>query len=183
MLHRWLRPRPPSVRRAARFRADLELLRERVVPAIGTGAHFLYATSTVDAAGDLVISFKEAGLGNVSSVPITVSGNANASYQWFNNGGNKPQGVPFSANETITVTQVFPVRNGQTTGTIIVSPPPPPADFLTHPHAGNWVAKFTVSYTDIALTSFQDTTETATTAGEFDLDQSVTVPIVVDTSN
>jgi hypothetical protein len=158
----------------------LEPLSDRIVPSIGTGAHFLSATSTVNTSGALVINFKEAGLGNINeSVPISVTGDATATYQWFNHGGNKPEGVPFSASEKIDVTQTFPVRNGQVTGTIIVAPPPAPADFLTHPHAASWVATFTVSYTNIALTSYQGTTITATTAGEFNLDQSVTTPIVV----
>jgi hypothetical protein len=183
MRRSWLRPRPASERRPAGFRPSIESLGDRVLPSIGTGAHFLFATSSVNAAGALVINFKEAGLGDVSSVPISVTGHAAATYQWFNNGDNKPEGVPFSVSETINVTQTFPVRNGQVTGTIIVSPPPPPSDFLTHPHADNWVAKFTVSYTDIALTSYQGTTVTATTAGQFDLDQSVTVPIILTTSS
>jgi hypothetical protein len=88
MLLSWLRPRPSSPKRLASRRLELESLSDRIVPAIGTGAHFLYATSTLDAAGDLVISFKEAGLGNVSSVPISVTGNASATYQWFNSACN-----------------------------------------------------------------------------------------------
>jgi hypothetical protein len=74
----------------------LEYLSERIVPDIGTGAHFLYANSSLAAGGSLVIDFKEAGLGNVSAVPISVTGAAAAVYQWFNKGGNKPQGQPFS---------------------------------------------------------------------------------------
>ena len=175
----WLRPRTSSPKRPAPRRLALESLSDRIVPAIGTGAHFLYATSTIDAAGDLVISFKEAGLGNVSSVPISVTGDVTATYQWFNHAGNKPEGVPFSAVEAVNVTQTFPVENGQVTGTITIAAPAAPADFLTHPHAANWIAKFTVSYTNIALTSYQGTRETATTAGEFNLDQSQTTPIVL----
>src|SRR5262249_54268818 len=100
--------------------------------------------------------------------------NANATYQWFNHGGNKPQGQPFSSSQVIDVTQSFPVRNGQVTGTIVIAAPPAPMDFLTHPHADNSVAMFSVTYTNVALTSFQGTTQTATTAGEFPLDQSGT---------
>jgi hypothetical protein len=180
MQQSWLRPRQAHPKRPATFRPALESLGERILPAIGTGAHFLYATSSLNASGALVITFKEAGLGNIDeSVPISVTGDATATYQWYNHGGNKPQGQPFSAHETIDVTQSFPVRNGQVTGTITISPPPAPADFFTHPHADNWVAKFTVSYTNIVLTSFQGTTVTATTAGDFNLDQSQTTPIIV----
>jgi hypothetical protein len=91
------------------------------------------------------------------------------------------EGVPFHVAEAINVTQTFPVRNGQVTGTIVIAAPPAPSDFFTHPHAASWVAKFTVSYTNIALTSYQNSTVTATTAGQFNLDQSLTTPIVVTT--
>jgi hypothetical protein len=179
MLFSWLRPRRTTRKQPASCRPALESLSDRIVPAIGTGAHFLSATSTLNASGALVIDFKEAGLGNIDeSVPITVTGNATATYQWFNHGGNKPQGVPFSVSSTINVTQSFPVRNGKVTGTITITPPPAPADFFTQPHAANWVATLTVSYTNIALTSFQGTTVTATTAGEFNLDQGPVTIIV-----
>ena len=47
-----------------------------------------------------------------TSVRISVTGTADATYQWFNHGGNKPEGVPFHASLSIDVTQTFPVRNG-----------------------------------------------------------------------
>jgi hypothetical protein len=175
-----LRTRRASNKQPRTFRPALESLDNRIVPAIGTGAHFLYATSSIDDSGSLVVNFKEAGLGNIDeSVPISITGDAEATYQWFNKGGNKPQGNPFSSHETINVTQSFPVQNGQVTGTFTIAAPGPTEEFLTHPHAANWVAKFTVSYTNIALTSYQGETQTATTAGEFNLDQSITTPILV----
>ena len=180
MLFSWLRTRCPSPSRPTSFRPKLEQLDDRIVPAIGTGAHFLYATSTVNDTGALVINFKEAGLGNIDeTVPITVTGTASATYQWYNKGGNKPQGQPFTSTQAIDVTQYFPVENGQVTGTIIIAAPGPSAEFLAQPHAANWVQTFTVSYTDITLTSYQGTVQTATTAGEFNLDQTVTSPIIV----
>ena len=175
-----LSTRRPSNNQPRTFRPALEALDDRIVPAIGTGAHFLYATSSIDASGSLVVDFKEAGLGNIDeSVPISITGEVEATYQWYNKGGNKPMGQPFSSHATINLTQSFPVQNGQVTGTFIIAAPGPTEEFLTHPHADNWVAKFTVSYTNIVLTSYQGPTETATTAGEFNLDQSITTPILV----
>jgi hypothetical protein len=171
---------PHSRRQHTSFRPVLESLDERITPDIGNGAHFLNASSTITAAGALVIDFKEAGLGNIDeSVPITVTGDVSATYNWFNHGGNKPKGVPFNVSQSINVTQFFPVENGQVTGTITIEAPAAPAEFLAQPHADNWIQAFTVSYTNIALTSFQGTTQTATTAGEFNLDQSITTPIIV----
>jgi hypothetical protein len=179
MLFSWLLPRKTTRKQPATCRPALESLSDRIVPTGGNGAHFLFATSTLNASGALVIDFKEAGLGNIDEgVPITVTGQASTTYQWFNHGGNKPQGVPFSSSTEINVTQTFPVRNGEVTGTITITPPPPPAAFLTQPHAANWVATLTVSYSNIALTSFQGTTVTATTAGEFNLDQGPVTVIV-----
>jgi hypothetical protein len=179
MLFSWLRSHRQPNKRSATFRPLVEALDERIVPDIGTGAHFLYATSSIDASGALLINFKEAGLGNVSEVPIHVTGTASATYQWLNHGGNHPMGTPFNVSLAVDVTQTFPVRNGEVTGTIIVAAPPAPAGFFDQPHAANWISTFTVSYTNIALTSYQGTTQTATTAGQFFLDQSVTTPIVV----
>jgi hypothetical protein len=179
LLSRLRSPRGPQKSHAS-FKPMLESLSDRIVPAIGTGAHFLNATSALTGDGSLVINFKEAGLGNIDeSVPISVTGDATATYQWFNHGGNKPQGVPFSSHQEINVTQFFPVENGQVTGTITIAAPPAPPEFFTQPHAANWVAAFTVSYTNIALTSYQGETITATTAGEFNLDQQTTTFITL----
>ena len=156
------------------FRPRLESLCDRIVPA----AHFLYANSALTADGSLVVEFKEAGLGNKDElVPLTLTGTAEATYQWFNKGGNKPQGNPFSSEQTINVTEYFQSRNGHVTGTFTIAAPAPPEDFLTHPHADNWVAKFTVSYTDIAVVDLENG---VSTAPDFFLDQELTTPIVVD---
>jgi hypothetical protein len=176
-----LRTRRASKNNRATFRPTLESLDQRITPDIGNGAHFLYATSSIDASGALVVNFKEAGLGNIDeSVPISITGNVDATFQWYNHGGNKPMGVPFNVHESINLTQSFPVQNGQVTGTFTIAAPGPSAEFLSQPHASNWVMAFTVSYTNIALTSYQGPTQTATTAGEFNLDQSVTTPITVE---
>ena len=74
--------------------------------------------------------FKETGLG-LTTVSETVTlriGFAAAEYQCFNGGGKHP-----SANNKETVgtslslTQQFPVRNGETTGRFVTAPVPPGA--------------------------------------------------------
>jgi hypothetical protein len=94
----------------------------------------------------------------------TVTADGNGQYQWFNKGGNKPQGQPFQADPvTVSASGDFPSgKNGQITGTITASGsiPPPPQDFLDASHADNWVPKLTVSYTNIVLT---DTTNSVST--------------------
>jgi hypothetical protein len=101
---------------------------------------FLLATSSVFAAnphfigtpsasfgsnGDLTVSFKAAGLGNVDTADFTLSADsADAYWQCFTRSGNPVQGVPKKATETdLVVTDKFPVRNGQTTGKLTLSAP------------------------------------------------------------
>jgi hypothetical protein len=60
--------------------------------AFADSPHFLSASATVDRSGNLTATFKEAGLGNnATSAGITLSADASALYQCFNNGGNHPQ--------------------------------------------------------------------------------------------
>lgn len=89
-------------------------------------ASFHFADASVASNGDLTVSFKETGLGNLgfSSVTIDVTAEATVTCQCVNSGGNCPK----AANKSTSTGLVsgggnFPVRNGQTTGTISVSPP------------------------------------------------------------
>ncbi len=88
--------------------------------------HFANAFFDLNNPDQLDVSFKETGLGNTgfSSVDITVTADATVTCQCVNSGGNCPK----AANKSTTSAPVsgvgsFPVRNGQTTGTISVSPP------------------------------------------------------------
>jgi hypothetical protein len=93
--------------------------------ALAASPHFLFANNSIDTStGALNTSFKEVGLGTgAESVNITLSANASATYQCYNKAGNKPQGVPKSAGPTALVgSGNFPVRNGQTTGSLSVGP-------------------------------------------------------------
>ena len=88
---------------------------------------FHFANATLDpTTSDLNVAFKETGLGNLgfSAVDITVTANATVTCQCVNGGGQCPK----AANKSTTSAPVtgggsFRVRNGQTTGTISVSPP------------------------------------------------------------
>ena len=112
--------------------------------------HFISASASINSSGQLVCTFKEAGLGNTLTVAdISCSADATAVYQCFNNGGNHPKagnketvGGPVSGGGT------FPVRNGQTTGSITVSPPGP-GDFSCP--SGQTLFLQSVSYTNIVL--------------------------------
>src|SRR5262245_19703622 len=93
MLLSWLRSPRTSQNRPALRRPSLETLDERIVP---VNPHFIGdASASVDAAGALTVSWKEAGLGNNQDIGYTATADASGQFQWFNHGGNKPQGQPF----------------------------------------------------------------------------------------
>jgi len=98
-----------------------------VVPAaLADSPHFLSSSFAINSStGDLQPSFKEAGLGNTAtSADITcMAATSEAVYQCFNNGGNHPKaGNKETVDGLVTNTQSFSIRNGQTTGTVIVGP-------------------------------------------------------------
>ncbi len=98
-------------------------------PAAADNPHFIFATNSINTSnGALVTSFKDAGLGTgTTSIAITLKADASATYQCFNKAGNEPKGVPKSAGPTALETSGnFPVRNGQTTGSLTVGPVPSP---------------------------------------------------------
>jgi hypothetical protein len=95
--------------------------------AFADSPHFLNADSSISAStGALNVSFKEVGLGNTATteqvtLPVDL---ATADYQCWNNGGNHPKaGNKETVSSSLTTTGTFPVRNGQTTGTISAGPP------------------------------------------------------------
>ena len=98
------------------------------VPALAASPHFLSHAFAIDNQGNLNCSFKEAGLGNTATTAdITcTAATSEATYQCFNKGGNHPQaGNKETVGGLVTNTQSFPVRNGQTTGTVVVAPVSP----------------------------------------------------------
>ena len=71
----------------------------------------------------LTVSWKAVGLGNtVESVDFSLTGTANVSSQCFTKSGNPVNGVPKEEVVNVNVTGSFPVRNGQTTGSLKVEP-------------------------------------------------------------
>jgi len=93
--------------------------------ALADSPHFLFANNSIDTStGALNTMFKEVGLGTgVDSVTITLTADATATYQCYNKAGNKPQGVPKTFGPSgVSGSGTFPVRNGQTTGTLVAGP-------------------------------------------------------------
>jgi hypothetical protein len=115
--------------------------------------NFHFANASVSqTTGALDVSFKETGLGNTATteqITLTVD-TATAVYQCFNNGGNHPKaGNKETVSTSLTTTGTFPVRNGQTTGTISAGPPSPGAFACPN---GQTLFLQSISYAGITLT-------------------------------
>jgi hypothetical protein len=130
--------------------AALAVVLATAAVALADSPHFIKASATLNNSGQLVCSFKEAGLGTTAtSADISCSADATATYQCWNKGGNHPQagnketvGGPVSGGGT------FPIRNGSATGSITVSPPGPGS--FSCP-GGQALFLEDVSYTNIVL--------------------------------
>jgi hypothetical protein len=119
--------------------------------ALADNPHFISASASIDNNGNLVCTFKEAGLGTtVSTTNISCSADATVVYACINGGGNHPKATnKETVSGPVSGGGTFPVRNGQTTGSITVAPPGP-GDFSC-PN-GQKLVLASVSYTNITLT-------------------------------
>jgi len=113
--------------------------------------HFITADADVNSAGELVCDFKEAGLGNTLTTAQITCGTTQASATYFciNKGGNHPQaGNKETVTGAVSATGTFPVRNGQTTGSLTVQPPGP-GDFSCP--GGQTLFLVEATYTDVMI--------------------------------
>jgi hypothetical protein len=91
--------------------------------AFADSPHYIKGPTATVSGNSLTVSWKAAGLGNtVTSVDFSLTGTANVTSQCFTKSGNPVNGVPKSETVDVDVTGSFPVRNGQTTGSLTVSP-------------------------------------------------------------
>jgi hypothetical protein len=120
--------------------------------AFADSPHFLSASATVDSSGNLVATFKEAGLGNnATTAGITLSADATAVYQCFNNGGHHPKaGNKETVSGPVSNSGAFDVRHGSTSGSISVGPPGPGG--FTCP-SGQTLHLISVEYPNVTLTN------------------------------
>jgi hypothetical protein len=104
--------------------APLLLLVAMASAAHAVSPHFVRASADLDGA-NLVVSFKEAGLGTNQLINYTASADATATYVCVNNGG----GNPSAQNKTtvsgpVTASGTFSSgKNGQVTASLTLSPP------------------------------------------------------------
>lgn len=84
--------------------------------------HYVQGPDTNVSGNTLTVSWKAAGLGNTAtSVDFALTGTVTTSSQCFTKSGNPVNGVPKEETNNVNATGSFPVRNGQTTGSLSVS--------------------------------------------------------------
>jgi hypothetical protein len=134
-------------------------------PAWASSPHFISASASVNSDGSLTATFKEAGLGTtVSTESITLSvTTATSEYFCVNGGGKHPSATnKQTAQSSLTTSGNFPVRNGQTTGSLTVGPVGPGT--FSCP-SGQTLTLISVSYTGVSLTGLAG--DTADISGTF----------------
>lgn len=118
--------------------------------ALADSPRFKSATATgPDAAGNLLVNFRETGLGNTPNpVDYTASADATALYACQNNGGNfpsDPKKQQESARVEANVTLLS--ENGNVIGSVTLSPPPSTLDCPGGQHA----VLASISYTNVQI--------------------------------
>ena len=92
-------------------------------PAMADSPHYVKGPTATVEGNSLVVSWKAAGLGNtVTTVDFALTGTVTTSSQCFTKSGNPVNGVPKSETVNVNATGTFPVRIGQTTGSLTVEP-------------------------------------------------------------
>jgi hypothetical protein len=94
-----------------------------VPAAFADSPHYIKGPTATVQGNSLVVSWKAAGLGHtVTSVDFSLTGTVSTTSQCFTKSGNPVNGVPKSETVDVNATGTFPVRNGQVTGSLTVSP-------------------------------------------------------------
>ncbi len=122
-----------------------------ISPAFAASPHFLSASAAVDNSGNLVVSWKEAGLGNNVIIAYLASADATADYGCINGGGNHPKA---SNKQTVSGPVSAPGefssgKNGAINGSLTVAPPP--AGSFSCP-SGQTLVLADVAYTNVSIT-------------------------------
>ncbi|HWD83403.1 MAG TPA: hypothetical protein VG497_31095 [Kribbella sp.] len=92
-------------------------------PAMADSPHYVTGPTATVQGNSLTVAWKAAGLGNtLTSVDFSLTGTVTTTSQCYTKSGNPVNGVPKSETVNVNTTGTFPVRNGQTTGSLTVAP-------------------------------------------------------------
>jgi len=126
--------------------------------ALAVSPHFNSASASLSGS-NLVVSFKEAGLGTNQLIAYEASANASATYVCVNKGGANPSASnKTTVNGPVSATGSFSSgKNGNVTASLTLTPPQPPSTFSCP--KGQKQATAEVTYTDVSIA---DTTNNIT---------------------
>lgn len=129
--------------------------------ALADSPHFISSSASgVNSAGNMVVSFKEAGLGNNQQITYVASADGTAIYACINGGGNHPSASnKETVNGPVSASGTFSSgKNGSISQSLTLSPPS--AGSFSCPGGQKLNLAF-VSYSNVKLT---DTTNNITVA-------------------
>lgn len=119
--------------------------------ALAVSPHFVNASAQLSGT-NLVVSFKEAGLGTNQLISYTANADATVTYVCVNRGGANPSASnkttvsgPVSASGTFSSG-----KNGNVTASLTLMPPPVPSDFSCP--KGQSLETAQVTYTNVSIT-------------------------------
>jgi hypothetical protein len=131
--------------------AALVVMLATAAVALADSPHFIRSSSAINNNGSLVVSWKEAGLGDNQLISYVATADSTATYVCVNNGGGNPSAKnkttvsgPVSAEGTFSSG-----KNGQITESLTLGPPS--AGSFTCP-PGQSLQLALVSYSNITLT-------------------------------
>jgi hypothetical protein len=90
-------------------------------PVLAANPHFIGTPTATTSGSTLTVKFKAAGLGNAPTADFTLTGTATVSSRCYTKSNNKPQAANKQETASLSTTGSFPVRNGQTTGTLTLT--------------------------------------------------------------
>ncbi|MEU8147370.1 hypothetical protein [Nonomuraea sp. NPDC048901] len=128
----------------------LALLVAAALPAQAVSPHFVSAAAQLGGT-NLIVSFKEAGLGTNESIDYAARASAAATYVCVNRGGRNPSAQNKQVNSgEVTATGTFSSgRNGQVTASLAILPPSPEG-FSCPPGQSLEIAQVTYKEVEIA---------------------------------
>jgi hypothetical protein len=89
---------------------------------LAASPHIVGSPRTTVDGNTLIVSVSVAGLGNVSTVTLSLEGELDVFSQCYNRGGKNPAADNKQESTTVDETGTFPVRNGRTNATFTVEP-------------------------------------------------------------
>jgi hypothetical protein len=136
-----------------------------------SGAHFQKGSvrAAIQSDGDLLVSWVEAGLGNLT-VNYTVTGNVNATYFCRTNSGNIPNAEnKHTVNATASSGGSFEPKNGKVTGNLTLEAPAAPVSEPPTCGNGQSLDLQSITWSNVVLTDTTNGISTPVTVGTFSL--------------